>query len=259
MNKTAVDILKMKGKEKIAVLTAYDFPTATFLDEAGVDILLVGDSVASVVYGHATTLPITMDDMIRHVQAVTRAAKKALVVADLPFGSYQPSIETAVKNATRFLAEGGAHAVKLEGGLGMADTVRRLVEIGIPVMGHVGLTPQSVNQLGGYRMQGKNASELERIQADAKALEKAGAFSVVLECVDAEAARQITTSLRIPTIGIGSGDACDGQVLVSHDLFGFTVGHVPKFVEPLVNLRSIMTEAATSYVSRVKGGSHARD
>jgi 3-methyl-2-oxobutanoate hydroxymethyltransferase len=253
MNQTAVDLLRRKGGKKIAVLTAYDFQIASMLDEAGVDALLVGDSMGNVVYGAPNTLSVTVEDMIRHTRAVALAAKKALVIADMPFGSYQPSVETAVRNATRFLAEGSAHAVKLEGGRAMAETIRRLVEVGIPVMAHVGLTPQSVHQLGGYQMQGKSDPDAERISADARAVAEAGAFAVVLECVQPEVAARITRQIPIPTIGIGSGPDCDGQVLVSNDLFGLTVGYVPKFVKPLANARALITEAAKQFVTQVRG------
>ncbi len=252
MNRVTVsNILDRKGKEKIAALTAYDFPTATLMDEAGVDLLLVGDSVGNVIYGYENTLPVTMEMMVRHTEAVSRAAHHALVVADLPFGSYQPSIEIAVQNASRFLAEGRAQAVKLEGGANMESTIRRLVDIGIPVMGHVGLTPQSVHQLG-YRTRGKESAEAERIHQDALAVERAGAFSVVLECLEPGLASEITSALKIPTIGIGSGEHCDGQILVSHDLFGHTVGHIPKFVVPLANLRETITNATRIFVKQVK-------
>ncbi len=253
MNLTALDILRRKGKEKIAALTAYDFPIATMLDEAGIDLILVGDSMGNAVYGNPNTLSVTVEDTLRHTQAVSRAVKHALVVADMPFGSYQPSVETAVRNAVRFLAEGSAHAVKLEGGRSMADTIRRLVEIGIPVMGHVGLTPQSIHQLGGYQMQGKNGADADRLMAEASAVAEAGAFSVVLECIQPELAAQITKHIPIPTIGIGSGPDCDGQILVSNDLFGLTVSYVPKFVKPLANARALITEAAQGFVRQVKG------
>jgi len=248
---TTQGILQNKGKEKIAALTAYDFQTAAMLDEAGLDILLIGDSVGNVVYGYPTTLPVQMDEMLRHTAAVARATKRALVVGDMPFGSYQPSVTIAVQNASAFLAA-GAHAVKLEGGRPMEETIQRLVEIGIPVMGHVGLTPQSVNQLGGFRMRGKNEAEAEEIFRDAQAVAKAGAFSLVLECVSPELAATITKEIPIPTIGIGSGDQCDGQILVTNDLIGHTVSHVPKFVKPRANVRSIITEAAKGYISEVK-------
>jgi 3-methyl-2-oxobutanoate hydroxymethyltransferase len=250
--RTIPEILAAKGRERIAALTAYDYQVASMLDEAGIDILLVGDSVGNVIYGLPTTLGVTMEMMIRHTSAVSRAARKSLVVADLPFGSYQPSSEMAVTNAVRLIAEGGAQAVKLEGGRVMAETVRRMVDVGIPVMGHVGLTPQSYHQLGGYRMRGKTEEEAEGIREDARAIEKAGAFSVVLECVEPSLAAEITRSIAIPTIGIGSGPHCDGEVLVTHDLLGLTVSHVPKFVEPLADLRSAVSEAAAAYLRRVK-------
>lgn len=250
--KTILDLMKMKKNAPIAMLTAYDYQMAAMLDETGVDMLLVGDSLGNVIYGLDSTLPVSIEDMIRHTQSVARAAKQALVVGDMPFGSYQTSMATAVKNAVRLLAEGGAQAVKLEGGAHMGPTIKRLVEVGIPVMGHVGLTPQSVHQLGGYRIQGKTNLEAKKIFDDARAVEKAGAFSVVLECVDPELAATITQELSIPTIGIGSGSKCDGQVLVVNDLLGLTVSSVPKFVEPTANLRPIITEAAKKYIQRVK-------
>lgn len=253
--RTVIDIARSKGREKLAALTAYDFQTASMLDEAGVDLLLVGDSLANVIYGFPSTLPATMEMMLAHTHAVSRAAKRSLVVADMPFGSYQPSTERAIENASRFLAEGGDQAVKLEGGKIMAETVARLVELGIPVMGHIGLTPQSIHQLGGYKMQGKNASAAERIHQDALALEQAGVFSLVLECVETSVAAQITKALTIPTIGIGSGPDCDGQILVTNDLLGYSVSHIPKFVKPLVNLRALVTENAMTYVKNVKSGS----
>jgi 3-methyl-2-oxobutanoate hydroxymethyltransferase len=251
MNLTLQDIVKMKGNERIASLTAYDFQMAAMLDQAGIDILLVGDSMGNIVYGAPHTLSVTIDDMIRHTRAVARAARRAMVVADLPFGSYQPSVEIAVLSASRCLAEGEAHAVKLEGGVAMSQTIERLVDVGIPVMGHVGLTPQSIHQLSGYRIQGKNG-DADRVFEDAKAVEKAGAFSIVLECVEPNLAAQITKALKIPTIGIGSGQACDGEILVSNDAFGLTVGHVPKFVSPLANLKEVVTNAAKAYVTRTK-------
>jgi 3-methyl-2-oxobutanoate hydroxymethyltransferase len=250
--RTVPELRATKGRERLAVLTAYDFQIASMLDEAGIDILLVGDSLGNVIYGLPTTLGVTLEDTLRHTMAVTRATKQALVVADMPFGSYQPSVEMAVTNASRLIAEGGAQAVKLEGGRPMAETVHRLVEVGIPVMGHVGLTPQSYHQLGGYRIRGKSNGEAEAIHQDALAIEKAGAFAVVLECVEPALASEITRALSIPTIGIGSGPDCDGQVLVTNDLLGLTVSHVPKFVEPLANLRTVILEAAQNYVRRTK-------
>ena len=251
---TILDILSRKGKEKIAVLTAYDFQMAKMLDEAGVDILLVGDSVGNTVYGEPTTLNVSIDDMVRHTAAVSKGTERALVVADMPFGSYQPSETLAVQNASRLLAQGRAHAVKLEGGLPIAQTVQRLVDIGIPVMGHVGLTPQSIHQLGGYRIHGKTDAGAERIHTDALAIAQAGAFALVLECVTPEVAARITKAVSIPTIGIGSGPTCDGQVLVTNDLLGLTVSHVPKFVKPVANLRTVITEGVKTYVRNVKEG-----
>ncbi len=250
---TVPQIMASKGRERLAVLTAYDFQTASMLDEAGIDILLVGDSLGNVLYGLPNTLSVTVDDMVRHSMAVSRAAKRALVVADMPFGSFQTSIPVATENAIRLIREGGAHAVKLEGGTHMMETVCRLVEIGIPVMGHVGLTPQSVNQLGGYKIRGIDSQEAEKIFKDAQSIAQAGAFSVVLECIDADVADQITRALNIPTIGIGAGTGCDGEVLVINDVLGYTVLHTPKFVRPLANLRAVITEAAKTYVSNVKG------
>jgi 3-methyl-2-oxobutanoate hydroxymethyltransferase len=250
--RTAKDIRALKSKEKIAMLTAYDYPTAVILDEAGIDILLVGDSLGNVILGFPNTLRVTLDMMIHHTQAVVRGVKKALVVADLPFGSYQASPSQAIENASRLLSEGHAHAVKLEGGKIMAETVRRLVEVGIPVMGHIGLTPQSINELGGYFTHGKTSPEAMSLMEDALALEKAGAFSVVLECVEPELSKHITQNIGIPTIGIGSGNDCDGQVLVTHDMIGFTTQKVPKFVQQTANLRTIITESTLSYITRVK-------
>ena len=250
---TIQDIVQMKGKKQIAALTAYDFPTSVILEDAGVDLLLVGDSLGNAVYGFENTLPVTLDDMIRHTSAVSRGTKRALVVLDLPFGSYQSSISDAVKSATRSLAEGGAQAVKLEGGSHMAETIARLVEVGIPVMAHIGLTPQSIHQLSGYHTQGKQRSEADKLLSDAAAVTQAGAFSVVLECVQPDLARQITKEILIPTIGIGAGQHCDGQILVTHDLIGFTVSHVPKFVKQRANVRAVIYEAVKAYVSDIKG------
>lgn len=252
--RTVVDIRKMKGGEKIACLTSYDFPTAAIVDESGIDAVLVGDSVGNVVLGHADTLAVTMDDMVHHTRAVARALSRALLVGDLPFMSYQISERQALRNAGRLVAEGGAQCVKLEGGASLARTVRRLIDAGIPVMGHIGLTPQSVHTMGGYRMQGKTDEERNRILDDALALEDAGAFSVVLECVEPEFAARVTSSLAIPTIGIGSGDACDGQILVVHDMLGFTVRTVPRFVKQRADLRRTMGDAIRAYVQEVKGG-----
>jgi 3-methyl-2-oxobutanoate hydroxymethyltransferase len=217
--------------ESIAMVTAYDATFARMLDEGGADVLLVGDSLGMVVQGRDTTLPVTMDEMLYHCRAVARGSKRAHLVGDMPFMSYQTSSEEAVRNAGRFLAEGGMHSVKLEGGADMAKTIRRIVAAGIPVMGHVGLTPQSVHAMGGFRVQGKGVEEAQRVLDDARAVAEAGAFAIVLEGVPAQLASRITTELPIPTIGIGAGPHCDGQVLVCYDLLGLTADRTPKFVK----------------------------
>lgn len=250
--KTTKDIRLSKGKEKITMLTAYDYPTAAILDETGIDILLVGDSLGNVILGYPNTLQVTLDNIIHHTKAVVRGTKNALVVADLPFGTYQASVSQAIESSSRLLSEGQAHAVKLEGGKIMAETVARLVQVGIPVMGHIGLTPQSVHQFGGYGMHGKTPTEAEAIMQDASALAQAGAFSIVLECVEPILAAQITKNISIPTIGIGSGTDCDGQVLVTHDMLGFTTHKVPKFVTQFANLRSLIHESTAQYIRSVK-------
>ena len=252
---TAPSVKAMKGVEQIAMLTAYDYPAAFFLDECGVDVLLVGDSLAMVVYGEPNTLSITMDDMLRHTRAVSKAATRALVVGDMPFMSYQVSIEEAVRNAGRFLKEAGAHAVKLEGGTEMADTIRAITRAGIPVMAHIGLTPQSIQALGNYRMHGKSEVEQEYLLQSAAAVAEAGAFSVVLECVVPTLATRITKVIAIPTIGIGSGSGaatCDGQVLVTQDLLGLTAGRTPSFVQAEARLRDELQAAVARYVVRTK-------
>src|SRR5882762_3241292 len=222
------DLRSMKEKgEKIAMLTAYDFTMARLLDRAGIDVILVGDSLGMVVLGYETTLPVTLDMMIHHTRAVSRGAKRALIVADMPFLTFQLSIEEAMRNAGRLIQEGGAAAVKIEGGRQIVDTAKRLVDIGIPVMGHLGLTPQSVHQLGGFRPQGRDSEAAERLLKDAEVLEKAGAFAVVLESIPADLAGRVTEKLKIPTIGIGAGTQCDGQVLVSHDMLGLSENPPP--------------------------------
>lgn len=245
--------MKRAGR-RIAMLTAYDYPTARLLDEAGVDVLLVGDSLGMVVYGHPTTLPVTLDDVVRHAQAVVRGARRALVVADLPFLTYQVPPEEALRSAGRLLQEAGVHAVKLEGGAALAPTVRRLVEAGIPVMGHVGLTPQSVHVVGGYRLQGQDEAGARRVLADAEAVAAAGAFAVVLEMVPAPLARRITARLPVPTIGIGAGPHCDGQVLVLHDAVGLTQGKVPRFVRRYAEVGAAIRDAAARFVAEVREG-----
>ena len=247
----AIVELKRRG-EPIAVVTAYDFPTARLADEAGVEIVLVGDSLGTVVLGYESTLPVTMADMLHHVRAVTRARPAALVVADMPFLSFQTGVEDAVRNAGRFVQEAGADAVKLEGGERVAEAVRRIVEAGIPVMGHLGLTPQSVLVFGGYKVQGRAEAERERLRRDARRLEECGCFALVLEGVPASLGAMVSKDLTIPTIGIGAGPACDGQVLVSHDLLGLTQGHVPKFVRRYADVAGTMREAFTRYVADVK-------
>ena len=236
------------------MLTAYDFLLARILDETGVDILLVGDSVGMVLLGYETTLPVTLEMMIHHSSAVSRGVQRALVVADMPFLSYQVSVSEAVHNAGRLIKEGGVAAVKIEGGRVMADVTRRLVEVGIPVMGHLGLLPQSVHQLGGFKTQARDKAAAERLLEDAGILEEAGAFSIVLESIPAELARQVTSRLSIPTIGIGAGPHCDGQVLVSHDAFGLSQGSTPSFVKQYAELGTQLKKAAEAYISDVRAG-----
>ncbi len=244
-----------KGRgEKIAMLTAYDATMAALLERAGVDMLLVGDSVGMTVLGFDSTLPVTLDMMIHHTAAVVRGTERALVVADMPFLTYQTSAEDAVRNAGRLLQEGGAAAVKLEGGRPVGHVVRRLVEIGIPVMGHLGLLPQSVHQMGGYGRRGTHPGEIDNLLADAEALQDAGAFAVVLEMIPADLAGRITSRLEIPTIGIGAGPECDGQILVSHDLLGLFDRFVPSFVKPYADLAGIISTAARAYVGDVQNG-----
>jgi 3-methyl-2-oxobutanoate hydroxymethyltransferase len=247
----AVVALKRKG-EPITVVTAYDFPTARFADQAGVEILLVGDSVGTVLLGYESTLPVTMEDMLHHVRAVTRAKPSAMVVGDMPFMSYQVSTEQAVANAGRLVQEGGADAIKLEGGARVAEAVQRTVEAGIPVMGHLGLTPQSVLAFGGYKVQARGEADQERLLADAKALERAGCFALVLEGIPARLGATVTRELSIPTIGIGAGVQCDGQVLVTHDLLGLYHGHQPKFVRRYAELGTATRDAFARYVADVK-------
>ena len=253
--KTITDIKKMKTQgEKIAMLTAYDFGMASILDESDIDILLVGDSLGNVVLGYDTTLPVTMEDMIHHTRAVTRGSLKALIVADLPFLSYQVSQEAALTNAGRLLKEGNAQAVKLEGGGEHAEIVRKMTLSGIPVMAHLGLTPQSIHQLGGYKVQGKKEDAAEKMIKDALILEEAGAFSVVLECVPEKLAAEITRTLSIPTIGIGAGVSCDGQVLVVNDMLGMNDRMTPKFVKRYAHLSQEIKNAVKRYASEVKTG-----
>ncbi|MFO1528924.1 MAG: 3-methyl-2-oxobutanoate hydroxymethyltransferase [Kiritimatiellia bacterium] len=247
-------LMSFKGRHKIAMVTAHDHPTARLADEAGLPVLLVGDSLAMTVLGHPTTLPVTMDEMIHHTKAVVRGARQALVVADMPFLSYQISQESALANAGRFLKEAGADAVKLEGGAERAGVIQALVTNGIPVMGHIGLLPQSVKELGGYKVQGRNGKEAEQIVLDALALQAAGVFALVIEAVPAGLAARITAELTIPVIGIGAGPDCDGQVLVANDLLGIGENNVPKFVKTYANLGMVMRQAFTAYRTEVESG-----
>jgi 3-methyl-2-oxobutanoate hydroxymethyltransferase len=246
-----IHAMKQRG-EKITCLTAYDYSFARILDVAGVDILLVGDSLGCVVQGHETTLPVTMDEMIYHTRTVVRGRKRALVVGDMPFLSFQISKEQAILNAGRFLQEAGAEAVKLEGGVAMRDTLEAIVQIGIPVMGHIGLTPQSVHRFGGYKIQGKNKDRRETILNDAVAVQDSGAFAVVLEGMPTELAKEITARLTIPTIGIGAGMHCDGQVLVIHDMLGLFDDFKPKFVKRYAELKGVMTNAVKNFIAEVR-------
>jgi 3-methyl-2-oxobutanoate hydroxymethyltransferase len=252
---TVPGIKAMKGGgEKITMLTAYDTPMARILDEAGVDILLVGDSVGSVVAGYPNTLPVTVDEMIYHTRAVAKGVTRALVVIDMPFMSYQISIEDAKRNAGRMIKESGAEAVKLEGGANMKEVIKAIASIDIPVMGHIGLTPQSIHQMGGHKVQGKAEEQKRKIMEDALAVEEAGAFSVVMECIPTELAQEITERLTIPTIGIGAGIHCDGQVLVIHDVLGLLGDFRPKFVKRYVDLRQIISQAVGNYMDEVRKG-----
>lgn len=243
---------KKERGEPITMLTAYDYPTSMAIDKAGIDSILVGDSLAMVVLGYENTLPVTMDEMLHHARAVARGAKAPLLVGDMPFMSYQVSVEDAVRNAGRFLQQGGMDAVKLEGGRERADVVRAITGAGMPVMGHLGLTPQSVHQLGGFRAQGKTSSAAKRLLEDAQILEEAGAFSLVLEAVPARLAEYISKHISIPTIGIGAGAGCDGQVLVTHDLLGLFERFTPKFVKQYANLHETMKAAFTEYIDDVE-------
>ena len=254
--KTILDIQKMKADgEKISVLTCYDYPMARIMDSCGIDVILVGDSAGVVVAGHENTLPVTMDEMVFHTQAVMRAHPKALVVADMPFLSYQIDEASARANAGRLIKDGGAAAVKLEGGANVADVIRSIVDMDVPVMAHIGLTPQSIHRMGGYRVQGKREEQAEQLLADARAVEAAGAFAVVLEGIPSRLARRITDELSIPTIGIGAGPFCDGQVLVIHDILGLCEKYSPKFVKKYADVKTVIADAVASYITEVKEGS----
>jgi len=252
---TVPDVARMKAaRERITMVTAYDCAFARLLDEAGVDLLLVGDSLGMVVQGLPTTLPVTLDEIVYHTRMVVRGRQRALVVGDLPFGSYQTSPAQAVESAVRLVKDGGAEAVKLEGGIHMARTIEAIAAIDVPVMGHVGLTPQSVHRMGGHRVQGRRAGERERILEDARAVQAAGAFAVVLECIPLDLAAEITAELAIPTIGIGAGAHCDGQVLVLHDLIGLSSDWTPRFAKRYAEVGREVVRAARAYVGEVKGG-----
>jgi 3-methyl-2-oxobutanoate hydroxymethyltransferase len=253
MRVTITEIKEMKQrKEKIPMLTAYDYVTAKMVDEAGVPLILVGDSLGMVMLGYESTIPVTMEEMIHHTKAVVRGAKKALIIGDMPFMTYHISVSDALHNAARFIQEGGAQAVKLEGGEVVAEKVRRLVDCGIPVMGHIGLTPQSIHQLGGFKVQGKAVEEARKLLNDARILEEAGAFAIVLECTPAPLSKLITQKLVIPTIGIGAGPDCDGQVQVISDLLGLYTDFVPKHAKQYARLAGEIKTAVSSYISEVK-------
>jgi 3-methyl-2-oxobutanoate hydroxymethyltransferase len=245
--------------ERLVCLTAYDYTMARIVDEAGVDIILVGDSIGNTVMGYGNTVPVTLDEIVMHTRAVRRGVQRALLVADMPYGSFHTGEDDAVRNALRLIKEGAAEAVKLEGGRKRAPLVKRLVDEEIPVMGHIGLTPQSVNKLGGYRVQGKTAETARALLDDAKALEEAGAFSIVLEVVPREIAKLITESVKIPTIGIGAGPHCDIQVLVIHDMLGLSFGKLARFVREYANLKETMTEAISRYAEDVRTGAYPSD
>lgn len=243
--------MKHKG-EKITMLTAYDYSMATVLDDAGIDVLLVGDSASNVMAGHETTLPITLDQMIYHTQSVVRAAKRAFIVADLPFGSYQGNSKEALVSAIRMMKESGVHGIKLEGGTEIVDSIDRIITAGIPVMGHLGLTPQSIYKFGTYSVRARSEQEADKLKTDALALQAAGCFALVLEKIPAALAKQVTESLHIPVIGIGAGPHCDGQVLVVNDMIGLTKGFKPRFLRQYINLYDGILGAAQSYIKDVK-------
>ncbi len=255
MRVTVNQIREMKAKgEKISCLTAYDYATAKIVDEAGIPLILVGDSLGMVVLGYESTIPVTIEEMLHHTKAVTRGAKQAMVIGDMPFMTYHLSVEQALRNATRFIQEAGAQAVKLEGGVTVAEKIKRLVECGIPVMGHIGLTPQSVHQFGGYKVQGRTPEAAKRLLEDARAVDEAGAFSVVLETVPAPLAALITEKISIPTIGIGAGIGCDGQVQVINDILGSFTDFVPKHAKQYVKLADIVRQAVDQFHSEVTAG-----
>tara|TARA_Y100000310_G_scaffold322792_1_gene382281 strand:+ start:3233 stop:4081 length:849 start_codon:yes stop_codon:yes gene_type:complete len=253
MRVTIRDLRQMKRRgEKIPMMTAYDYTSAKLLEQAGIPLMLVGDSLGQVVLGYDSTVPVTMDEMVHHVKTVVRGTERAHVIGDMPFGSYHADIPEAIRNAGRLLKDGGAQSVKLEGGHHMAETVSRIVKSGIPVMGHIGLTPQSVNQLGGYRVQGKSLSAAMDLMEDARVLEEAGAYAIVLECVPAQLAKLISERVKVPTIGIGAGVGCDGQVQVFHDFLGLLSDFVPKHARRYAELGETIKNAAAAYISDVQ-------
>ncbi len=259
MSPASITITSLREKKasggKITMLTAYDYSMASLLDSCGVDVILVGDSLAMVALGYDSTVPVTVDQMLHHCAAVQRGAHNTLIVGDMPFMSYQVSAEKAVENGARFLKEGGCHGVKLEGGIEIAPTIRRMVKAGIPVMGHIGLTPQTAQSLGGFKVQGKDIESASRLLDSAKALDEAGVFGLVLECIPSEIAHVITDSISAPTIGIGAGPFCDGQVLVTNDMIGLFEKFTPKFVKQYLNLAPAIRKAINTYVNEVRGGS----
>ena len=260
MRVTINQIKEMKQKgEKITMLTAYDYSTARIVDEAGIPLILVGDSLGMVVLGYESTIPVTMDEMLHHTKAVVRGTKQAMVIGDMPFMTYHVSVDDALRNAARFIQEAGAQAVKLEGGVTVAEKVRRIVECGMPVMGHIGLTPQSIHQFGGFKVQGRTPEAAVRMLEDARALEEAGAFSIVLETVPAPLATLITQKISIPTIGIGAGVGCDGQVQVINDVLGSFADFVPKHAKQYAKLTGIIRSAVTEYYNEVKAGTFPTD
>ncbi len=253
-----IQSMKLRA-ERIPMITAYDYPTARIADEAGIPMILVGDSIGNVVFGYDSTIPVTVDDIVRATASVVRGAERSLIVADMPFMSYQVDAETAIRNAGRLLQEGGAHAVKLEGGRAIAPVISRLADAGIAVMGHVGLTPQSVHKIGGYRVQGRSVEAAAKLIDDAHAVEAAGAFAIVLELIPAELAAKVTEHLRIPTIGIGAGLMCDGQVQVLHDLLGLGLDFKPRHARQYADLSGVIRSAMTSYADDVRTGSFPSD
>ena len=255
VNAPSLKASKQRG-ERLVCLTAYDFPTARIVDEAGIDIILVGDSLGNVVLGYGNTVPVTLDEILIHLKAVRRAVQRALLVADMPYGSFHTGADDAVRNALRLVKEGGAEAIKLEGGHKRVQLVKRLVDEEIAVMGHIGLTPQSINKLGAYRVQGKTAATARQLLDDARALEDAGAFAIVLEVVPREIASLISETISIPTIGIGAGAGCDIQVLVLHDMLGLSFGKLARFVRPYANLHEVITDAVSRYADDVRSGTY---